>query len=245
MGRITVGAGIANERYLRYISRMQQGTFYLNGLEIEDKGDRLELVMDFDDQFIREHTNYVEELICDCVCYGKKPEYFADKLGLDQAIREGTLPLVDEAILFAVTLFDAQSDRASVIDKLNIGDQVNIDGLLNFKIFDVVNKWQETADTIISNCLLLHDKAVKTEFLSEVMKNTKRMIKNINVNFEKDDFNMMSNCIVLQKALPILDCKFNTDAEVIYNLLYYMPKCVTLNGEHSAEVDSLTHCIFN
>ena len=176
--------------------------------------------------------SFLQEIICECICYYYKKEFLLSKLKLKTSDK-----IMEQAFISALLFFDKDTDKFIVNKYLNIDKKINVGGFFNFKLQTIKDKWDELIEIANDNEVYLYSNETFIELI-------KFLIDNIEIK------NEVINIIPKQDKYEFCDSKFDavitkevTEEKLLDNLIELCPKNINIYGtekvpEHIKDVIS-------
>lgn len=184
--------------------------------------------------------NAIDALISDVICNYYKYDYF--KCCIDKKIKDETFKKI---LLKTLVAFDVNLDRLSILFKLPTGKTVSLDGIFNFAIADVKNRWNDILSLVKSGLVAMGSYKC-TEILKILMENMGNQYEQVHV-YENIDGYVFKDKDSKEIAINELLVKDESrDMKLIITLIGLAPKQIYLhfNDQIKPEVYELISTIF-
>ena len=181
---------------------------------------------------------------------------FDKKDALDSVVRDGIVELMETVgkmcyidgklvylkinkstyrlLLHTLVAFDRECERQLMYDSIKINDSISLDGIYNFRLSELKNRWDEICTLITGNAAFLHDELTLNELLRFLVSAIDPKIMKLELSRQGDEFLLTGTHN---------DCDFKLVTKGGDNLLLYLIDLAPIELEISGELaDNKLYC---
>lgn len=163
--------------------------------------------------------NYLREKIAEIILLNYKKEYILSKLNFNPSKE------IDMQIfLKALTVFDSDTDKEIIMERLKFDNSLYIDSFINFKLSFLKRKWDELISLANDNALYLINKESFLELIKFLISNLEYRYCTVNVFSKKD-------CYLLYDQFGNSIEDFLIEKSILYDNNTLLTSLVALNPE--------------
>lgn len=168
---------------------------------------------------INKITKYLTEKIAESILLNYKKEFILSRLSFsfNQKINM-------QVFLKALIVFDSDTDKEIIIQRLNLNHDIVIKSFIDFKLKFLKKKWLELVDLANDNAMYLVSEDTFNELIKFLISNLEYRCYAVNV-FSKN------NCFLLCDTQGKVISDFLVDKNIVYDDVNLLTSLIALNPE--------------
>jgi len=163
--------------------------------------------------------------VSEALSLGYKNVFMRDLLGIDYS------DFYRNVLVNTICVFDNEYDKQQVSKLIEIDKPVCLDGYYNFRLSSLKRKWEEVSRLVCENGYILSDKELITEFLQYLLESVPSKVKQLSVNFEKDNYFLYNSANKVMRKLDSLAQKCTAEEEAMLNVICLKPQSVKIYSD--------------
>lgn len=226
MYEATVNINSNDKHYLSYIlNQLKKPLGIINGVAIIlDNDDTSYLSVACKEEFKDKIDTIVKDCVADILSIGFKQRFIRDQLKLTHN------SLIANTLINTMSVFDSNVDRKQIKNSITSLNKLSIDGIYNFKLRSIKQRWQEIITLTSNNPLLFSDDSVMIEFLSYLLEAIPHITDTARLYVNKSGFELSNNKGRMFAKIPIFNCT-SMEEEILFNLIGFNPSSLIIDNQ--------------